>query len=75
MGEVTSARVVLAQGRGDLGSSSPRGEVTWVETVLAYDQDIIQTDPFLDIPRIDRELVYRELSDIDSVVTSLDPNS
>ncbi|KAF3487728.1 hypothetical protein F2Q69_00052529 [Brassica cretica] len=63
MGEVTSARVVLA-----------RGEVTSVETVLAYDRDLIQTDPLLDIPRIDRELVFRELSGIDSVVTGFDPN-
>ncbi|KAF3551004.1 hypothetical protein DY000_02007120 [Brassica cretica] len=45
MGEVNSARVVLAHGRGDLG------EVTSVETVLAYDRDLIQTDPLLDIPR------------------------
>ncbi|KAF2546725.1 hypothetical protein F2Q70_00021796 [Brassica cretica] len=47
MGEVTSARVVLAHGRGDLGAGHPRpwarmtrvetvlGEVTWVQTVLA----------------------------------------
>ncbi|KAF2553784.1 hypothetical protein F2Q68_00033801 [Brassica cretica] len=46
MGEVTLARVVLAQGRGDLGAGRPR---PWA--------------------RIDRELVFRELSGIDSVVT------
>ncbi|KAF2574880.1 hypothetical protein F2Q70_00002927 [Brassica cretica] len=46
MGEVTSARVVLAHGRGDLGAVHPR---RWA--------------------RIDRELVLRELSGIDSVVT------
>ncbi|KAF3537805.1 hypothetical protein F2Q69_00024372 [Brassica cretica] len=55
MGEVTSARVVLARGRGDLCAGHPRpwarGEVTSVETVLAYDRDLIQTDPLLDIPR------------------------
>ncbi|KAF2536469.1 hypothetical protein F2Q68_00021937 [Brassica cretica] len=32
------------------------GEVTSVETVLAYDRDLIQTDPLLDIPRIERYL-------------------
>ncbi|KAF3501970.1 hypothetical protein F2Q69_00043911 [Brassica cretica] len=32
-------------------SSSPMGEVTSVETALAYDRDLIQTDPLLDIPR------------------------
>ncbi|KAF2606603.1 hypothetical protein F2Q68_00044664 [Brassica cretica] len=48
-------------------------EVTSVETVLAYDRDLIQTDPLLDIPRIDRELVFRELSSIDSVVTGFEP--
>uniref|UniRef100_A0A0D3E9M7 Uncharacterized protein n=1 Tax=Brassica oleracea var. oleracea TaxID=109376 RepID=A0A0D3E9M7_BRAOL len=55
MGEVTMARVVLAHGRGDLGAGRPRpwarGEVTSVEMVLAYDRDLIQTDPLLDIPR------------------------
>ncbi|KAF3500305.1 hypothetical protein F2Q69_00043936 [Brassica cretica] len=55
MGKVTSARVILAHGRGHLGAGRPRpwarGEVTSVETVLAYDQDLIQTDPLLDIPR------------------------
>ncbi|KAH0879207.1 hypothetical protein HID58_066601 [Brassica napus] len=55
MGEVISARVVLAHGRGDLGVGRPRpwarGEVTSVEMVLAYDRDLIQTDPLLDIPR------------------------
>ncbi|KAF2598378.1 hypothetical protein F2Q68_00008436 [Brassica cretica] len=52
-----------------------RGEVTSVETVLAYDRDLIQTDPLLDIPWINQELVFRELSDIDSVVTGFDPNN
>ncbi|KAF2583390.1 hypothetical protein F2Q68_00005444 [Brassica cretica] len=52
MGEVTLARVVLAQGRGDLGAGRPR---PWA--------------------RIDRELVFRELSGIDSVVTGFDPNN
>ncbi|KAF2545300.1 hypothetical protein F2Q70_00022199 [Brassica cretica] len=55
MGGVTSARVVLAHGRGDLGVGRPRpwvrGEVTSVETVLSYDRDLIQTDPLLDIPQ------------------------
>ncbi|KAF2596574.1 hypothetical protein F2Q68_00010852 [Brassica cretica] len=71
-------RSVLANGRGDLGAGRPRprarGEVTSVETVLAYDRDLIQTDPLLDITRIDRELVFQELSGIDSVVTGFDPN-
>ncbi|KAF3506716.1 hypothetical protein F2Q69_00006420 [Brassica cretica] len=52
MGEMTSAGVVLAHGRGDLGAGHPR---PWA--------------------RIDRELVCRELSGIDSVVTGFDPNS
>ncbi|KAF3521592.1 hypothetical protein F2Q69_00047481 [Brassica cretica] len=32
-----------------------RGEVTSVETVLAYDRDLIQTDPLLDIPWTSRK--------------------
>ncbi|KAF3586949.1 hypothetical protein F2Q69_00030896 [Brassica cretica] len=55
MGEVTSMRVVLYHGRGELGAGRPRpwarGEVTSVETVLAYDRDLIQTDPLPNIPR------------------------
>ncbi|KAF3508911.1 hypothetical protein F2Q69_00006720 [Brassica cretica] len=38
MGEVTSARVVLAHGRGDLSAGRPRPwarEVTRVETIVA----------------------------------------
>uniref|UniRef100_A0A0D3AVX0 Uncharacterized protein n=1 Tax=Brassica oleracea var. oleracea TaxID=109376 RepID=A0A0D3AVX0_BRAOL len=49
MGEVTSARVVLSHGGGDLGAGRPR---PWA--------------------RIDRELVFRELLGIDSVVTVWD---
>ncbi|KAF2571270.1 hypothetical protein F2Q70_00004797 [Brassica cretica] len=45
------------------------------ETVVAYDRDLIQTYPLLDIPRTDRELVFRELSGIDSVVTGSDLNT
>ncbi|KAF3579601.1 hypothetical protein DY000_02031401 [Brassica cretica] len=52
MGEVTSVRVVLVHGRGDLGAGRPR---PWA--------------------RIDRELVFRELSGIDSAVTGFDPNT
>ncbi|KAF2536981.1 hypothetical protein F2Q68_00021941 [Brassica cretica] len=48
-------RSVLVHGRDDLGAGRPRpwarGEVTSVETVLAYDRDLIQTDHLLDIPR------------------------
>ncbi|KAF3517209.1 hypothetical protein DY000_02060013 [Brassica cretica] len=66
MGEVTSARVILAHGRGDLGAGRPRpwarGEVTSVETVLAYDRDLIQTDPLLDIPWA-RGLYYGNLDE------------
>ncbi|KAF3545401.1 hypothetical protein DY000_02005536 [Brassica cretica] len=45
------------------------GEVTSVETVLAYDRDLIQTDPLLDIPRF-----ASAKNCIDSVVTGFDPN-
>ncbi|KAF2552460.1 hypothetical protein F2Q68_00034468 [Brassica cretica] len=65
----------VGPGRGDLSAGRPhpwaRGEVTSVEMVLAYDRHLIQTDPLLDIPQIDRELVFRELL---GVVTGFDPN-
>ncbi|KAF3505582.1 hypothetical protein F2Q69_00005982 [Brassica cretica] len=55
------------------------GKVTRVETVVALGRGgrsfLIQTDPLLDVPRIDRELVFRELSGIVSVVSGFHPNS
>ncbi|KAF3519988.1 hypothetical protein DY000_02060052 [Brassica cretica] len=74
MGKVTSVRVVLAYGRGDLGAGHPRpwarGEMTSVETVLAYYRDLIQTDPLLDIPQF-----ASAKNCINSVVTGFDSNN
>ncbi|KAF2583381.1 hypothetical protein F2Q70_00011884 [Brassica cretica] len=57
------------RGFGTGGRSSPMGEVT-----LAWQGDL-GAGCLRPWARIDRELVFRELSGIDSVVTGFDPNS
>ncbi|KAF2608637.1 hypothetical protein F2Q68_00044320 [Brassica cretica] len=75
MGEVTSARVVLAHGRGDLGAGLPRpGGGDLGAVVLTHGRGDLGAGRPRPGARIDRELVFRELSGIDSVVTGFDLN-
>ncbi|KAF2545602.1 hypothetical protein F2Q70_00020165 [Brassica cretica] len=70
MGIVTKGPRILLR-----GPSSPMGEVTSVRAVLAHGRGDLGAGRPRPGARIDQELVFRELSDNDSVVTGFDPNT